>query len=361
MANVEILHKDADRRLIVGDNPKVKFAVCASVMSMASPVWNRMFKTPDADAAYTWRDTGVTEFELDEDDPDAFRILLMAAHLRFQDLAELKFLNYEQLGSIAVLCDKYDTAQLMEPWIRLWIENASKHQAFWNMWLGQHTVHLLNIAYVFRDQDMLKNSIRCVGQNMRLEVQTQSYPSSGNMQMLKMIIPDIIGEFQLSNEIGFDANSTQDDLRRIRAETIRELLDVILAVVARYANNMDVQCKNYSEDCDRATVGSLLHVLMKMDLLHLPGLPSDDSIIDQIPSKTVHASALTLYESLKDTCIGSGQGRADFFTPEEDSSRCGCSGLDEEFKKRLDLKWDSMMTKLDDLVDRLLSNSSRNV
>ena len=193
-SSVETMHADADRRLVVGDDPKVTFAVCASAMSMVSPVWNRMFKLSDANASYTWRDTGLTEHELKEDDPDAFRVILMAVHFRFKELRELCITSFEFLESIAALCDKYDTAHLLKPWVPMWISKVlGPEDLSEDKFEGDLTVAWLNIACVFGEKEILKTMVRCIGREMEVENQDifiQDY-------LLDNITPHVIGKLQL--------------------------------------------------------------------------------------------------------------------------------------------------------------------
>ncbi|KAI9664026.1 MAG: hypothetical protein M1821_007517 [Bathelium mastoideum] len=203
---VESMHPDADRRLIVGKHQKATFAVCASAMSMASPVWNRMFKAPNADTACTWREPSLTELELIDDDPAAFRIVLMAVHYQFEELGQLAFNdlhNVECIASIAMLCDKYDTARLLKPWIQQWIASAIRGHRPSLAFLYNDTINWLNIAYVFNRKDILKTTIRCIGLNIEAAQETNPGSPSAKLQppswqslLLKDAIPDITGELQ---------------------------------------------------------------------------------------------------------------------------------------------------------------------
>ena len=166
---MEVMHPDADRHLIVGTGRKVTFAVCASSMSKGSPVLKHMFRSPDANAAYSWPDPDKTEFELDEDDPDAFRVVLLAIHLRFNDLGERNISDIGTLSSLAVLCDKYDVAHLVKPWVQSWIRQAAESSTPSEDLVDDCTTPWLNVAYVFRVENILKKTIRCIGRNIQFE------------------------------------------------------------------------------------------------------------------------------------------------------------------------------------------------
>ena len=59
-----------------------------------------------------------------DDNPDALLILLNAAHLRYAQVPAT--LEFQELYDVAVLCDKYDTAQLVQPWIEHWARHITQ-------------------------------------------------------------------------------------------------------------------------------------------------------------------------------------------------------------------------------------------
>lgn len=62
------------------------------------------------------------ELALPDDDPDALLILLNIAHLNFDILTGPQC--FAGLLKLALLCDKYDTAKLIRPWLGCWLETA---------------------------------------------------------------------------------------------------------------------------------------------------------------------------------------------------------------------------------------------
>ena len=59
-----------------------------------------------------------------DDNPDALLILLNAAHLRYAQVTAT--LEFQELYDVAVLCDKYDAAQLVQPWIKHWARHITQ-------------------------------------------------------------------------------------------------------------------------------------------------------------------------------------------------------------------------------------------
>jgi hypothetical protein len=111
------LNDSGDRKLIVGqkeDGQRI-YKVSSVAMSMASPVWKAMFN-PTSGFLESNPDVPV---EFPEDDPDALLILLRIAHLQFHEIP--KAISFKWLTELAILCDKYDSVRLLQPFIEQWI------------------------------------------------------------------------------------------------------------------------------------------------------------------------------------------------------------------------------------------------
>jgi hypothetical protein len=59
--------------------------------------------------------------EFPEDDPDALLILLRIAHLQFHEIP--KSISFSWLTELAILCDKYDSVRLLQPFIEQWMSS----------------------------------------------------------------------------------------------------------------------------------------------------------------------------------------------------------------------------------------------
>lgn len=106
--------------------------VSSKAMSMASPVWRAML---DPKGRFRESQPGNDEIDFPDDDAEALLILLLAAHLRFQDVPQE--LYYEQLLKICVACDKYDCVSLVRPWISRWQARQIHHagQDYYEDWI----------------------------------------------------------------------------------------------------------------------------------------------------------------------------------------------------------------------------------
>lgn len=105
-----------DLKILVNNGEQqVAFRASSKVMSLASPVWRTMLELSGPFEESQPKDN---EISFPEDDAEALLILLLAAHLRNQDVPQE--LWYEQLMNVCILYDKYNCIGLVRPWISRW-------------------------------------------------------------------------------------------------------------------------------------------------------------------------------------------------------------------------------------------------
>lgn len=111
-SSIVIFDPYGDLVLVVNKAEKQRrFRVSTKVMSLASPVW-RVMLDPSGPFQEAKRENGEVAFP--EDDPNALCILLHIIHLRPRSLPAT--LEPDELMSLAIICQKYDTAELVAPW-----------------------------------------------------------------------------------------------------------------------------------------------------------------------------------------------------------------------------------------------------
>jgi len=93
----------------------ITFQVSSKAMSLASPVWRTMLD-PNGPFREAKPDNGEVAFPAD--DAEALLVLLLAAHLRYQEVPQT--LTYKQLLNLCIACDKCDCVGLLRPWISKW-------------------------------------------------------------------------------------------------------------------------------------------------------------------------------------------------------------------------------------------------
>ena len=136
MTEPTIVDPSGDLTVQVGENEHQKtFIVSPKAMCLASPVWRIMLEPTVVG--------GRTRMDLTNDDPDALLILLRISHLQFSEVP--LHVTYTLLVHLAVLCDKYEMAQLLIPWITPW-------QVDWKTYaLKEGYENLFFVAWVFSD------------------------------------------------------------------------------------------------------------------------------------------------------------------------------------------------------------------
>jgi len=93
---------------------KHEFLVNRKTLRFASPVWKKML---DPDGHFMEHDT--TVLSLPDNKPGPMLLILDIAHLRFAKLATVR-MNRAVLIDLAILCDKYDMAALVKPFLQTW-------------------------------------------------------------------------------------------------------------------------------------------------------------------------------------------------------------------------------------------------
>lgn len=76
------------------------------------------------DPSKSWKESQLKTIPLPDDDPEALLLLLQIAHLKFGAIP--RTLSFEMLLKLAVLCDKYDVAALVRPYLEGWVEGVKE-------------------------------------------------------------------------------------------------------------------------------------------------------------------------------------------------------------------------------------------
>jgi hypothetical protein len=128
---------NGDIRILIkcGNGVETTGLVSSHAMSLASPVWQKFIfppfgpTTPRVEAGSDQgniannqhtRQQPVEQIDFREDDPEALRILLRIAHLKFRDIPAKP--PYKTLLNIAILCDQYDCVDLVGAFLPLWFQ-----------------------------------------------------------------------------------------------------------------------------------------------------------------------------------------------------------------------------------------------
>ena len=130
------------------------------VMRLASPVWKAMLTGGFAESRKA-------VISLEDDDPDALLIVLLAAHLQHRQLP--KELTFDQIVKLAVICDKYDTATVVQPFLHQWNSpyqsnclEAGHEQWLSVAWAFGYTENFKDIADCLVRTSMIDSEGRCL-------------------------------------------------------------------------------------------------------------------------------------------------------------------------------------------------------
>ena len=125
-----ITHYDpfGDRKILAGTKEKPEiFMVSSQAMSLASKQFRNMFAADSRFAEATRSPGTIIEKSLLEDHVNSLKILLSIIHLKHSLVPST--LSYDELVQLAILCDYYDVAEVVQPWITNWIHHVQKRQA----------------------------------------------------------------------------------------------------------------------------------------------------------------------------------------------------------------------------------------
>ena len=177
MTEPTIVDAAGDLTLRVGENERQRtFIVSSKAMSLASPVWCQLL----APARFYEQ----KHLHLADGDPEAFLILLRISHLQFSNVP--LHVEYTLLVHLAVLCDKYEMAQLLFPWITPWQVDWKPHA------LEGGYEDLISIAWVFHNLETYTAIVRDWVMSSKLD-------SDGNLVMgsnvlkHKIMPPGVLG------------------------------------------------------------------------------------------------------------------------------------------------------------------------
>jgi hypothetical protein len=84
-------------------------------VSKASPVFRTMLAKP------AWAEGASQVVRMPEDNPEAMLLLLRVAHLEFASIPTT--IAQQTLYQLAVMCDKYDCVEMLQPWIKVWLKS----------------------------------------------------------------------------------------------------------------------------------------------------------------------------------------------------------------------------------------------
>jgi len=112
----------SDIKLLVGTGDAIiSLLVSSKVLTLISPIFSAMLGPSFREGKELSRSTLFVPFEkaLQEDDPEAMRLLCLLTHSKSDSIP--KEMPLSTVLKLVVLCDKYDCMEVMRLLARLWI------------------------------------------------------------------------------------------------------------------------------------------------------------------------------------------------------------------------------------------------
>lgn len=211
------------------------------------------------------------ELDFTEDDTKALGILFQVAHLQFEQVPVT--LGYKQLVEVATLCDKFDCAKLVKPWLEVWLKGEESK----SMVIGQE--NWLFIAWVFGRREVFETLAKRLVMEIRIS-ESGGLCSKFGMPLEEPMPPAITGMLsstfisRLFGEMSLDFLDTQmaheftilDSICAIRLNIIKELLEIPYTTVRQLLSARSPRCRRGDDACDSLIYGSIIRGLERANL-----------------------------------------------------------------------------------------------
>jgi hypothetical protein len=148
------LDPEGDVILVVNDparNVGSSFLVSSRVLSLASPVFSKMFG-PDFAEGIQVRRGNRPYINLEENDPEAMELILRILHYQCADISFS--MDPKSLAVLAIHCDKYDCIRALRPWAAHWCSRSvdiSAPEDFGYMLLAAYMLRLPSFCSIATD------------------------------------------------------------------------------------------------------------------------------------------------------------------------------------------------------------------
>ena len=123
----------------------VEVLVSSQALCISSPVWKAL-------CFGRFLESAQKRTTFPDDDPDSMLLLFHIAHMKFSTVpGEMRL---SDLHCLAVACDKYDAAMLLQPWVRNWTEKSKSN------WEESDNEELLLFFWVSGDAEAFERAAK---------------------------------------------------------------------------------------------------------------------------------------------------------------------------------------------------------
>lgn len=256
------------------------FIVSSAVMRLASPVWQIMLDPQ----GHFMESFSNGEVHFAEDNAAALLLILRIAHLQFREIPQS--LDLPEMVSLAVVCDKYDTAGLVRPWVKQWEESLREHFDLLN---DPDCEEYIFFAWTFGDISTYEKIAERLIFDSTSDNEGQLF-ADGNL-LGKNLPPGAVGESCLGGTLnarsmhGANTDRIKDCILEARKKTVTQLLGACSKLVEKYESD-HILCQAITHfgpslpletkrQCDTLVYGCLIKGLKKLGLWPGPIFPSD--------------------------------------------------------------------------------------
>ncbi|EAU34574.1 predicted protein [Aspergillus terreus NIH2624] len=142
--SVEETDPDGNVTLLIEGQSRARFLVSSKILSMASPVFARLFGQRFYEGTQM-ANLSCPTIPLHEDDPVAMRIIIRILH--YQEPEQGVSVDAETLAKISIHCDKYDCVKALNPWVFKWFSELQ------HITTVEEHGYLLLAAHLFRSAE----------------------------------------------------------------------------------------------------------------------------------------------------------------------------------------------------------------
>ncbi|KAK6513768.1 hypothetical protein TWF506_008204 [Arthrobotrys conoides] len=226
------------------ESSEVCYLVSAQILRLVSPVWSKCL---DPDSPFKTEveidNGGNTVMRLKDDDPDCLLNIFRCVHFQTSDVPPT--VDFEYLKSLAVICDKYDCAKALKPWLAGWLTpwHSRALDPGYEDWLF--------ISKIFDDNRNVEELISLLAENTSSLSVCGSYFRRGDLEVPTTLIPDSI----------LDRVVTQ------REKMVLEITSKFCSSIKDFLHKVDLESGGCLRDgCLSLVYGSLLRSVRRSGL-----------------------------------------------------------------------------------------------
>lgn len=169
---------------VSSDSLERSIRVSSKTLCLASPVFRTMLESPhfhEGTALQTATEAHPTKMTLVGDDYQSLLMVLQAVHFKARKIPAT--VTLDEFYQLAVICDKYDLAEVFVPWVNVWKSDFDKpgREPACRRWLV--------VSWVFRLSAVFETITKEMIYDVSLHTQDTPPPDASDMVEIGMI-PD---------------------------------------------------------------------------------------------------------------------------------------------------------------------------